>query len=295
MSTPTTPVFFVHSGIQSYLKVPMTQATSCDNTVVLLGDPGWDSIDAEWHNGRDYLNTPDVQEFIKVYKHMSTNDAQIELICFLRWFAIKNYLHAHNLEKCFYVDSDAMIFFNADRQAKEFADHGAALSTPEYQGNYRWVTSGHTSYWTLGALEKLCQFFIDAYTPGDYLDKLKEKHASHIENNRPGGVVDMTLLYFFKKKYQDELNILNLSPVSNGSTFDDNFNTSEQYFKDEYMMDENKLVKKLRWLGETPYCYNMKTDAWVEFKSIHFQGGLKDQIQPIIAASKAGTPWTIQA
>ena len=94
----------------------------------------------------------------------------------------------------------------------------------------------------------------------------------------------MTLLHLYAEEYREKFNIANLSTVVDGTSFDDNLNSSENYFKDEYLMQDN--MKKMRWENDEPLCYNVKSDEWVKFKTLHFQGGLKDKIQTLIIRSK---------
>ena len=58
----------------------------------------------------------------------------------------------------------------------------------------------------------------------------------------------------------------------------------ENFYQNEYSMHQNK--KKIKWDADIPFCYNNNTKKWVKFRSLHFQGGLKDKIRILIDQSK---------
>ena len=49
----------------------------------------------------DEFMDSEASSFANVYDHLSTNDKQFELICFLRWFAIKNFVNKHSIKRFF--------------------------------------------------------------------------------------------------------------------------------------------------------------------------------------------------
>jgi hypothetical protein len=131
------------------------------------------------------------------------------------------------------LDGDIVTFADYSEQVySNFSnDYIAALMTTKNQDNSRWVSSPHFSYWTLEALEDFTNFCIEAYSNKNILDKLEEKYQGHIENNKPGGICDMTLLYLWSK---DNPKVANPTRVMNNMTLDININSSTNYLEDEY-------------------------------------------------------------
>ena len=88
----STPIIFFHLGNPEFLGHSLNQARCKNSRIILLGDEtnqGYDFVEHYMFN--DYLDTQ-AKDFIDVYDHLSTNNRQFELVCFLRWFAIKNFV-----------------------------------------------------------------------------------------------------------------------------------------------------------------------------------------------------------
>ena len=219
-----------------------------------------------------------------------------EIACIARWFVIRNFLRRFNLESCVYLDSDIMAYSNFTEEVKKFAHADAAIMYPDHQPEYRWGASGHNSYWTVSALADFCDFILKLYTTEEGLQKLVEKWNHHWQHELPGGVCDMSLLHLF---YNDPTprRIVNLSMVTEGATYDDNLNSSENHKQEEYRLApgpdyvykiledsgppphdwttvdlSESIFKEIKWEDGIPYCFNIKEDAWVRFNTLHFQG-----------------------
>jgi len=116
----------------------------------------------------------------------------------------------------------------------------------------------------------MCNFLIETYHGSELFAKLEEKWAWHQANGIPGGVCDMTLLWFFCHGR----NVVNLSEVRGGATWDDNINQAENYLPDEYAK-ENGIKYVTRWLKAGPLGWNDKLGIAIRFNSLHFQGQAK--------------------
>jgi len=153
--------------------------------------------------------------------------------------------------------------------ADRFGEYMACYSVPTNQPEYRWSASAHVSYWTLGGLDKFCEFMWNTYTTPGMMHALKEKWVYHKRTGKPGGVCDMTLLYKFRHLHGVALS----TQVVGGTTFDHRFGGSENLHPGEYRMKDG--VKQITWRGSQPHGYNVILDSYVRFTALHFQGGSK--------------------
>jgi len=261
------PVIFFHLGYQNYLSKTIRQAKLNNERVILLGDSNNSHLDVEHHDITKYINM--FEDFNKIYRHMSANNPQLEYLCFIRWYILKNFLEENNIEKCFYFDSDIMLYSNMSEQVDSFLSQSNGFCVPYEQPEFRWSASGHNSFWTKQTLGEFCEFIFNTYASKEGINKLKQKWDHHVKNNQPGGICDMTLFWlFFDSKNGENIDIL--SDVIDGSTYDDNINSSDNRFKNEYRMKNN--IKEVDWKDGKPYCYNLKLNKWIRFNTLHFQG-----------------------
>lgn len=270
------PVVFIHRGGQEYLSIALEQA-AIRNGVVLLGDN-----DTLWRN---YDPIDDLlagaRDFDQAYVHMSTNPEPFERFCFHRWFALAEWMRKMRAERVFYCDSDVMLYCDVTEWAESVGNPDVSLQIPKHQPDYRWGVSAHVSLWTLGALEKFCDFVLMIYQSG--LAKLEEKWRWHEETGRPGGICDMTLLYLWNQCHMSlsARRILNNAMVIDGTTFDHNINVAENYELDEYKLVGPGLRKSLLQQMEeadgypagTVWGWNEKLGESIRFNALHFQGG----------------------
>jgi len=261
------PVFFFHMGNPSYLEKIIAQAKETNERVILLGDALNKSLDVEHHNVEEYLY--DFETFNQAYQHMSTNPAQFEVVCFIRWFVLRNFMIKNDIDVCFYADSDIMIYGDLAEEWKKFKEFTCAFMMPDEQNEYAWSASGHNSYWTRAALIEFCDFLSATYSSEEGLNTLKDKWHFHIENSKPGGICDMTLFWLYHRLKEGK-GIGILSSVHEDSTFDDNIASSENRYKDEYRMKSG--VKDIEFRDGIPHCFNLREEKWVRFNTLHFSG-----------------------
>jgi len=268
------PVIFTHFSQQpNYLKFALKSAKNLNETVVLVGD---DTNENFWKN---HWNTTQVvsdkyEHFQKSYIHMSTNPQQFELFCFKRFFYLEEWMKNKEEKKAFLLDSDVISFANYSDQAytNVISDNNylAALMTPKYEREFQWASSPHFSYWTSEGLENFTSFCIEAYNNKNIRDKLEQKFKWHIENNKPGGICDMTLLYLWS---QNNPKVANFSKVMNDITVEHCINVSANYLEDEYQMQLG--VKKIIFKKGIPYGFNKNLNKEIRFLCIHCQGTAK--------------------
>ena len=264
------PVIFIHNGRSWYLPYVINQALVANHPpkVVLLSEgtavEGATNIDR-----RKYDATPAIVEFKKYYRHMSPNPYEYELFCFLRWFYLLEYMREYKLKRVLYLDSDCLLFSSSTAiEAWVGSNTLSGLSIPEQvHESYEWCVSGHSSYWTVGMLERFCDFALQSYVTPLYLKMYDEKWTKA----RHGGICDMTALYLFWR--ENEENIFNMAAHRDGAVFDHNINSSFNYLDGEYAVLFG--TKKLIFEDGIPKFVLEKTHEKILAHALHCQGTAK--------------------
>lgn len=257
------PVIFIHNGYQSYLDYT-TKQSSKNNPIHYIGT----------HNPGEHVNFYDIKKYEKylkqfsdIYEHLSTNDYNYELFCFLRWFILKEHMEENNLEVVFYVDSDVMLYVDVTDEFEKFNQFDLTLL-------HR--TAAISSYFTKTGLDNFCSFLMNTFS--DKSSYNYQKISSHYYTRKnfglPGGVCDMTYFDFFH--YMDDGGggpgkVGEMMVILNDSTYDHNVNVPDQYF-------EFSGIKNIKVRDGFPYVFNHKLNKDIKFNSIHFQGGAKNYI-----------------
>lgn len=268
------PVVFVHYGpVPDYLKLSIAQAAK-HNEAILISDQESVQVDAKVVQIGPLRG--EVDQFEKVYHHLSKNPQEFELRCFTRWGLIKAMMEQYGVKTVFYCDSDVLLYTNVDQFFP--SDVEVSYSLPEDQPEFRWSASAHVSIFSYEKLKALWNFMLNTYVhKTETYRQLKNKYKHHLATQSPGGVCDMTLLYLFAQKND----VLPICKVVDGMTFDHNINSSENLLKSEYEMRQvagpygPMTIKDVKFSDGFPYCLNLDKDQNVKFNSLHFQGGAK--------------------
>lgn len=264
------PVVFIHCGYQKYFKYVLRQAVKMKNKVYLLGDETNKHIEnIVWYDSEEF-SLYHYRIFEMKYKHMSTNSHWFEIICFKRYFLLYEFMKKENINKCILCDSDLMIYINFNEINIDFTNIELMYSGTSRQKNYRWSYSAHCSCWGVDNLRRFLSFVKDIYE--NNLEILEEKWKYHQENSIQGGICDMTLLYLYVNKNIKEkfLNSTYIKPV-----FDHSIRSVEGCTKNEFIFDKKIACKKVVFIGDIPYFFELKTGKRVQAYTIHAQGRSK--------------------
>lgn len=220
---------------------------------------------------RELEGCAEAGEFKKAYLHMSHNPEWYELICFLRWFYLLEYMRLGKVESVFYLDSDVLLYTSMQELARESVamGNGAVRGACLFCQSNR-ATAG-ISYWTREGLEDFCQMLLNCYRQKKYLNVLKNYWKPFVETGAPGGVCDMTPLSLFYSPNTDRL--ADLTKVG-GGVFDCGINVSSNYVENEYVM--HRGMKKVVFDGKVPML--VKNDGYNTLEkahALHFQGEAK--------------------
>jgi len=268
-------ILFFHIGQSLYLQYVLYQAkfSSPNSDVILLGENtkfrGIENAPLD-----NFSNTERIRIFKENYVHMSSNSQEFELNCWLRWFYMFEYMRRNRIHSVFHFDSDVSLYSSIETIVQSYSHliSDCAFMIPYQDSNLlQWLASGHVSYWTATMLGEFCDFIIDSFCKDKYLRLYKDKWNWHISTGRPGGICDMTTLYFFWLERQSL--ITNLAINYDGNVFDDNVNCSSNHKEDEYVIHQG--IKKIKFINKKPMFISKKTGEFVYAHAIHFQGNAK--------------------
>jgi hypothetical protein len=259
---PPIPVIFIHQGDSEHLTYSLAQAKKAnpDSTVYLLGDASNNKYACVDHyKFADYFTA--AAQFGRLYKHYSTHSVSFELICFQRWFILKEFLTAHKLDECVYLDSDVLLYANVTDDMAKFSRFDFTLC---------WHTIGCVVFLNhLQGLERLCQFMMDIYAGKDkyHFDQMVAHFAVRRHNQLSGGACDMTALQLYNELHFGRVG--EASHIIDGSVYDPNINTPHPGFE----MENN--IKRITWQNHYPCGTYLPTGETVRFNSLHFNGHAK--------------------
>lgn len=260
------PVFIFHKGNPEYLKYTIQQAQKY-NEVHLLGDISNKDLCDKWSLADNYI-PDDYYEFENSFVQMSDYTLEFDLICFKRFFIMRDYMEKKNLSEMVFADSDLLLYINLT----DFYERNrckVSLSIPERQNNFRWTAQAHCSFWTLEYLADFLKFNIEIYK--NNTEKLKKKYQYHKEHNIKGGVCDMTLLYLWS---QDKEEVFNTSQIYDSSTFDHCLGSAGNYSDNEYRFNRILHLKKIIFSDGQPYFLTVSGER-IRANILHCQGSAK--------------------
>ena len=269
-------IFYLHIGQDEHLVHSLRQSKYSNPNVdiFLVGDnvPEEAKQIAKFYSYEDLL-CEQSQKLIKNYVHYSSNNANFELICILRWFLFRNLAKKLNLQNLFCLDSDMLLY----------ADLNEALSSFD---SYRYTLSSGTSAAVmcindLNVLDNFCNLVDGFYDlsrgqehcyingrPTKRFQHIREDmlccHNNRLKNGLLGGICDMTF-WGVHKDMDEPTMTAEISSVVSDSTFDHNINSADCY-------EMKNGLKKIIWEEGHPYCINTFLDKKIKFNSLHFQG-----------------------
>lgn len=265
------PVVFVHFGASpDHLRLAIEQARKWNDDVVCIGDRGarrWlcpRGVPLELQRDGATIDAGDAALFGRAYAHLSMNHYAFELQCFQRWFVLREWMRAEQVNRCLYLDSDVLVFANAEMEWAQWHEFGFTLSMG---------SSAHTSFWKADVLSAFCEFLLRTYRDRDRtfrdMDRIfREMRAQSL----PGGISDMALLKRFAETAG--LPVGEMSAIREGTYWDHNLNVSDGFRMKP--LPDGRTVKEIDFSTRTvPYGYD-QNGGMVQFKSIHFQGQAKD-------------------
>lgn len=277
------PIIIFHLGNQDYVRLCLQQAVKHNKTVILLTN-----IDTFKYLPITVVNIEEYSRYLeplkKLYKHYSTNSAQIEFLCIFRWFVAYEYMKRNGITRAFLCDSDVLIYENLTDINNRFL----------YKYDYMLCSSiskdltGGQSVWNLDVLEQFILFSIRFYQV-----QIPNIEAWHRTYRSAGGICDMTLLYYFAHRGKTNkfvgLQLPEQPTIENDltqifkdddddakgepMTFDLHLATfGNHLYPEQYERHEATNNKHIKFRDGKPYCFNKRLGTDVRFILLHFQG-----------------------
>ena len=269
-----TKIVFIHEGKSWFLPYALHQAKSSnpEAEIVLLGEKvPYAQVTS---TGFEILQGTQLEiDFRKSYVHLNTNPESFELICFVRWFYLLQYMELNKVDEVFCFDSDVLLYSSVaelfDVYDLKNADCGFLIFGQE--DHYTSASAG-TSFWTREALKKFCDYMVQCYGQESYLKKLKDLWERYRDGGGNGGICDMTVLYMFWQ--ENHVRTVNLFLDRNRNIFDQNINLGVDYGAGEFEIFEGQ--KKVLFVNGKPNLFRLSpTKEQVMSHLLHFQGQAK--------------------
>lgn len=245
------PIIFMHRTDDDYLFYVLKQAKIANpkSDVVLIGSPqnkkyASDGIRHEliqsYYQG--------ASEFAKVYKHMSPCEYHYNLFCFQRWFVLRDYMKSRNLNECWILDSDVMLYADLSRQ-----------DFKSFSCEFTWTT-----YITRRDVEELCEITQNHFNNPklfEYLKQFTKETGNYIKEMNMLAISDMVTQRLHLEKY---LKRSRTNGVIGDSFFDNNLFFS---FPGVEML-ENK--KRMFLMNGALYAKKVNSDQFFRVNTVHF-------------------------
>ena len=270
----TLPIIIFHLGDREYVHLCLKQAKKYNNNIILLTD----MPDVYKHTGANCVHfqkyASRISEFQKLYRHFSTNSYQLELICIIRWFVVYDYMKEFKIERAFICDSDVLIYDNIEKIDNEYLKSYDFMLCSSHSKD---VTGGQ-SIWNFNRLQDFVIFCFKFYK--QQMPNIEKWHKTY---TAPGGICDMTLLYYYAHNQETFLGLQlptfptidnDLTQIfDNTLTFDLHLATHGNHlYPEDYEVDNTTKNKKVKFIDNKPYCFNKRLNKDIKFILLHFQG-----------------------
>jgi hypothetical protein len=253
------PIIYFHYGNPDYLKYSLKQARhyNPESRIYLLGDKKNNKYPFITHVLAAKYEAA-AAKFKAVYIHRSSNSANYELSCFLRWFYIEAFCEENNIQSFIYLDSDVLVYqdftelvplFNNCRIANTCEDTGMPAFT--YFRDYQ-------------EIKRFCDYLVHCYTDPAAITKIEAIYAPF--KNDPevmGGISDMVLFHLYFQDYPD--GALKVDLVTKDIAVDSNINRADGY-------ETENGIKKIYWQNNLPHGKNASSGKLIRFVTLHYQG-----------------------
>ena len=263
--TMSIPIIYIHTNNALYLQIALLQAKKvCHNNIHLLGDHTNQVKFINHHLISDYIDTGMIKSLDKVFKNFSPNSYEYELFCFKRWFIILNFCKRNNINNCFCLDSDVLIY--QDLNSLDSILQSKGFSVVRLIGNF---AGPQCSYFTTDYLEKFCLFVIDMYS--HHIDVIKSIYNQLQQEKNISGISDMVLLALFCQQHRNDF-------------IDFDYNDQRDYCFDENIVcsagfEYTNGFKKIKFKDTIPYGTREDTKKLIRFYMLHFQGAAKIKME----------------
>lgn len=252
------PIVIVHRGDTFYLKLVLEQIRLFNphNRICLISDASTNKYKfVEHYNMDDY--SEGANAFKKAYIHMSSNPYEYELICFQRWFYIRDFVKKQNIEYFLCMDSDVLLYCSINEIMQEYISYDFTTCNKQGPG---------CALFNMSSISNFCQYIMSMYTEDVLLNKMKSMYQDFIDNKLLGGLCDMIAFVWFQDN--TVCNTIDIAIPTKGACFDGCITWGI-----DFEMEDDK--KKVYWINNLPYGKLKSDDSLIRFYCLHFQGRSK--------------------
>ena len=256
------PIILVHRGNTFYLKPVLEHIRlfNPDTRICLLSDvstKGKYSF-VEHYSMDSY--SEGAKAFEAVYKHMSSNPYEFELICFQRWFYAKDFAKAKGFEYFFCMDSDVLLYCNIDIVLAKYKSYDFTICDRLGPG---------CTLFNISSITRFCDYMMSMYTKETLMEKVKSMYQGFVDREQLGGICDMTAFDWYQN--DEDCKVVDITIPENGACFDG-------CIVNECGFEYENGKKKVYWIDNLPYG-RLKTDqSLIRFYCLHLQGRTKYSI-----------------
>lgn len=244
-------VVFFQLGASDFLRYCVEQSKSCGNRTIVIGDDAAKaSADAEFY----HINELDhgVDSFRRIYRHISVNSFEYELLCFERWFYIFNLSTKLNTD-LFYADSDVLVYPGLN--------YLPALLKGALIFNVPWINYFRDS--------ETIKYYLDFVT---YIYSNKGKAETLAQKYQHNGTPHLSdMCFFYELGDVRDHKAANLRDYGAYLGFDNNIRDIVGYKSRHHHKD-------IRFTNNIPFC-ERDVGGQTRFFSLHFQGISKPLMQ----------------
>lgn len=268
-----TPVVIVHFGNQNYVKKCLQETIRHNpGNVILIGNDSNEGMCKEIGAKHVHIDTIPVsmerQHFCDNFKNYSSNNHQFELLCFLRWYFMYEFMIAYDKDRIIHTDSDVALLCGSS--VWENVKTGTFIAHEYDDKPFRMSNCIHTSVLTRNYIKSfidLCHEVYVSKTKQHLITGKVDYHKTHA-----GGICDMTLTYLLN---QQKMNISNLMDPSKGiGIIMNHIKTNEgDLGTGQYEMIDGLLT--IYKTDNSHYLYDKIRMKYTLLQNIHFQGASK--------------------
>lgn len=249
------PVVYIHKWTHKYLEISIQQSLKKNKRVILIWDENNKKIAEKYWIEWASFDENNINNFRKYYKHNKQNtNYEFELMCFERWFVLLEIIKKYKIDRCLYIDSDILYYWNVDEEFKRIEKYwNYELAYP----NFSW----HTTYiFSQNSLKDLCDFMLKCYKDKDLYERLLNRPLIY----QPW-ISDMSIFQLYKFYYP--VKVFDLTKdYWDKIVYDGFINFSEWYktlfWKKYFTIKNNKI-------------FVYKNKEKYETKTLHFQMHMK--------------------
>lgn len=260
------PVVYVHKWAHKYLETSIQQYLKNNKRIILIWDEKNLSIAKKYNIEHYYFDEFNNNDFRKYYVHNKPNtNYEFELMCYERWFVLLEVMKKHKINRCLYLDSDILYYWNIDEEFKRIEKYWEyKLAYPSF--------SWHTTYiFSQSALKDFCEFMMKCYKDKEMYKKLLNRPLIY----QPW-ISDMSMFQLYKFYYSDD--VFDLTKDHWDKIVYDWFINISEWYKTIFGKKYFKLVNNK--------VYIFKEDKRFETKTLHFQMHMKAFIWLIFLKKK---------